>query len=136
MTYVEGYLIPVPRDRKEGYSAFSDKVATVYRDHGALRIIDRWLDEAPQESGAIHAEGARAALDETSEMSRDVRTIAGAEPDEVVMLSWVEWPDKAARDAGAALALAGPRLQFSDDDWVIFEGRRPISGSVMMILNT
>ncbi len=87
MTYVEGYLIPVHRDRKEGYSAFSDKVAAVYREHGALRIIDRWLDEVPHASGAIHVEGARASQEKTSEMSRDVRTIAGAGPDEVVMLS-------------------------------------------------
>ncbi len=87
ITYVEGYLIPVHQDRKDGYSAFSAKVATLYGDYGALRIVDRWLDEAPQEGGAIHAEGARAVLAETSEASRDARTIAGAGPDEVVMLS-------------------------------------------------
>lgn len=135
MTYVEGYLIPVHRDRKEGYSTFSDKVATVYRDYGALRIINRWIDEAPQASGTVHAESARASQEKTSETSRDIRTIAGAGPNEVVMLSWVEWPDEAARDAGLTLALADPRLQLSDD-WVIFEGRRPISSSFMMILDT
>ena len=135
MTYVEGYLISGHRDQKEGYSAFSDKVATVYRDHGALRIIDHWMNEAPQGSGTIRAKGAHAALDKTSETSLDVRSIADAGPNEEVMMSWVEWPDEAARDAGAALALADPRLHLSDD-WVIFEGRRPISGSFMMILDT
>ena len=131
MTYVEGYLIPVYRDRKESYSAFSDKVAAVYREHGALTIIDRW----PQASETFHAECAHAALDETSEAFRDARTIAGAGPGELVMLSWIEWPDEDARDVGLKLALADPQLQLNDEDWLIFEGRRPISGSFMMILD-
>lgn len=135
MAYVDGYLIPLRRDRKESYSAFSAKVAAVYREHGALRVVDCWMDEAPQPSEAFHAEGAREALDEASEAARDFRTAAGAGPDEVVVLSWTEWPDKAARDAGLARALADPRLQPGEDEEVIFDGRRLISGGFAVILD-
>lgn len=74
-------------------------MATVCRDHGALRIVVRWLDEALQESGAIHAERPRSSQEKTSEVFRDAKAIAGAGPEEVLMLSWVEWPDEDAHDA-------------------------------------
>lgn len=136
MAYVDGYLIPIRHDRREAYKAHSAKVAAIYREHGALRVVDCWMDEEPQSSGAFHAEGARAALDEASEGARDFRMAAGAGPDEAVVLSWTEWPDKAARDAGLAQALADPRLQPGDDEEVIFEGRRLVSGGFAVILDT
>lgn len=136
MAYVDGYLIPVRRDRREAYEAFSAKVAAIYREHGALRVVDCWMDEEPQSSEAFHAEGARAALDEASEAARSFRTAAGAEPDEAVVLSWTEWPDRTARDAGLARALADPRLQPGENDEVIFEGRRLVSGGFAVILDT
>ncbi len=134
MAYVDGDPIPVRRDRKRSCAAFSAKVAAIHREHGALRVVDRWMDEAPQGSKTFHAEGARAALDEAKEAARDFRTAAGAGPDEAVVLSWTEWPDKAARDAGLARPLADARLQPGEDE-VILEGRRPISGGLAVILD-
>lgn len=134
MAYVDGYLIPVRRDRREAYEAFSAKVAAVYREHGALRVVDCWLDEEAQDSAAFHAEGARGALDDATEAARGFHTAAGAGPDEAVVLSWTEWPDRSARDEGLARALADPRLQPGDDE-AIFDGRRLISGGFAVILD-
>ncbi|MBD9667710.1 DUF1428 family protein [Variovorax sp. VRV01] len=38
---------------------------------------------------------------------------AGAQEGETVVMSWVEWPDKAARDAGMAKVTSDPRMQFA-----------------------
>ncbi len=137
MAYVDGYFIPVRRDQREAYEAFSAKVAAIYREHGALRIVDCWTDEEPQRNEVFHAEGARAALDEASEGARDFRTAAGSGPDKAVVLSW----DRVARQGGTgswagAGAPADPRLQPGEDDEVIFEGRRLISGGFAMILDS
>lgn len=136
MPYVDGYLIPVRRDLKDKYVAFSTKVAAIYKEHGALRIVDCWLDETPEGSASFHAEAARSALDEASEGDRGFLNAAGATADESVVLSWTEWPDKAARDAGLAKALADPRLQPAPDDEMIFEGRRLISGGFRVVADT
>lgn len=136
MTYVDGYLISVRRDRKEAYKVFSAKVAAVYREHGALRVVDCWMDDAPQPSEGFHALEARGALDEASAADRDFRQAAGTGQDEAVVLSWTEWLDKAARDVGLARALADPRLQPDDAEEAIFDGRRLISGGFTMILDT
>ena len=124
--YYDAYLIPIARSQLEAYREFSKKIAMVYREHGATSITDLILDEDDRGGESFHAEGARENLPETL---RDFPIAAGAAPTETVILSWTEWPDKAARDAGLSAALADPRVQPDPADGVIFEGRRLVSGA-------
>lgn len=126
MPYYDAYLIPIAPSQLDAYRAFSKKMAVVYREHGASRITDLILDESGGPGESFHAEGAR--LDLSGEL-RDFPVAAAADPTETVILSWTEWPDKAARDAGLAAVLADPRVQPDPADGVIFEGRRLVSGA-------
>lgn len=128
MPYYDAYLIPIAPDRLDAYRAFSDRIAAVYREYGALRIIDLLLDPDGGDGETFHAEGARADLPDGM---RDFAMAAGARPGETVVLSWTEWADKPARDAGLARALADPRVQPAPHDGVIFEGRRLVSGAFL-----
>ena len=126
MPYYDAYLIPIVRDRLDAYRAFSEKIAAVYREHGATRITELILDDEGGAGDSFHAEGAR---DELPESLRDFAAAAAADPAETVILSWTEWPDRAARDRGLTAVLADPRVQPDPADGVIFEGRRLVSGA-------
>ena len=96
MTYIDCYLVPIPRRNRAAYEDLARLSAPIIRECGALRVVECWLDESGPESSSYHAESAR------SESIRypEFRAAAGAGDDETVVLSYVEWPDKAARDAG------------------------------------
>lgn len=131
MTYVDGYLMPIRAAKQAAYLEFSVKTAAIYKDHGALRVVDCWPDEDGGEGAAFHAEEARETLSDVP--LRTFVIAADARDDEVTVFSWVEWPDKAARDAGLAAALADPRMQLRPGEEAIFEGRRLIAGGFTAI---
>ena len=53
------------------------------------------------------------------------RRAVQAKPDEEIVFSWVQWPDRAARDAGNQKIMNDPRLA---DKEIPFDGRRLIFG--------
>ena len=38
--YVDGTVIPVPAANKSSYAAVAAKMASVFREHGAIRVVD------------------------------------------------------------------------------------------------
>ena len=62
----------------------ADKASAVFRDYGATRVVEAWGDDLPD--GKL----------------TDFRRAVKAEDGENVVFSFVEWPDKATRDAGWA----------------------------------
>lgn len=126
MPYYDAYLIPISPAKLDAYRDFSRRIGAVYREYGALKIVDILFDDRGGEGAAFHAEEARATLDDDL---RDFAAAAGAQDGETVILSWTEWPDKQARDEGLAKVLADPRVQPDPEDGVIFDGRRLVSGA-------
>lgn len=109
MTYVDGFLSAVPTLNKEAYQRHSETVAAVFRDHGALSVVECWRDDVP--------EGALASM----------RLAVRCQDHETVCLPWVTWPDKATRDAALMQVFADPRLQ-SDRNPAPYDGKRIIRG--------
>ncbi|SCC91756.1 conserved hypothetical protein [Thiomonas sp. X19] len=130
MNYIDCYLTPVPCAHRARYEALAQISAEVVREHGALRVVESWLDEAGPEAATYH--GATVRL--SSECYPSFRAAAGAKPDEAVALSWVEWPDKRSRDEGMAKVTADPRMQF-DDQPPVFDGTRLIAGGFLPMLD-
>lgn len=81
MTYVDGFVIAVPTANKQAFIDHAHLGDSVFMELGALRIIECWGDDVPP--------GKRT----------DFRRAVEATDDETVVFSWVEWPDKATRDA-------------------------------------
>jgi uncharacterized protein YbaA (DUF1428 family) len=135
MSYFDCYLIPVAADKMEAYKLFSEEIARVYKEHGAVRIVDLAFDAQAAEGVQFHAEGARDALNEAAVPLRDFPMAAAVEDGESVILSWTEWPSKAARDAGLAQALSDPRVQPQQGQEVLFEGRRLIAGGFFKLID-
>lgn len=126
MSYFDAYLIPVPEGKLAQYEAFSARISAVYREYGALRVIDCLLDPETADGAAFHAEGAREAA--AAAELRDFQAAADTRPGEVVVLSFTEWPSKAVRDDTLPRVLADPRVQPDPDEDMIFEGTRLVAG--------
>jgi len=93
MAYVDGFVVPVPRVKLELYKDMARRAEVVFREHGAIGYVECIGDDVP--------------YGELTSFPRAVQ----AEDDEIVVLSWSIWPDKAARDAGNKKIMNDPRLQ-------------------------
>lgn len=84
MSYFDGFVIPVPTENREKFREHARLADTVFLEMGALRIVECWGDDVPEGK------------------QTDFRRAVDAGGDETVVFSWVEWPDKATRDAAMA----------------------------------
>ena len=116
MEYVDGYVIAVPEANKERYRALAETAASVFKDHGALSVVECWGDDVP--------EGKLTSF--TMAVKR--------EPNETVVFSWVTWPSRTARDEGWKKVMADPRLQ-PDKNPMPFDGKRMIYGGFETIVD-
>ncbi|SEP81355.1 Uncharacterized conserved protein YbaA, DUF1428 family [Devosia sp. YR412] len=134
MSYFDCYLIPVPVYKMAEYKEFSAEMAAVYVEYGAIAVVDCVLDEQQADGTQFHADGAK---DEVGAHDlRDFMMAAAVRPGETVVISWTEWPNKEFRDRQLPQVLADPRVQPTEDQGVIFEGARLVSGGFIGLAKT
>lgn len=108
MTYVDGFVTPVPSARRAEYLAMAQKGWAMFRKMGALRMMETLSDNIP--------DGAKT----------DFRRAVAAEPGEIVAFSWIVWPDKATREAAWAKMMTDPEMAAMGE--MPFDGSRMIYG--------
>jgi uncharacterized protein YbaA (DUF1428 family) len=117
MTYIDGFVCPVAAGiSQEAYRDFAARTGAVIREYGALRVVEGWGDDVPD--GKV----------------TDFRRAVQAAEGETVAFSWIEWPDRATRDAGMAKAMEDPRMQ-PDAQPMPFDGKRMIFGGFQAIVD-
>ena len=107
MPYIDGYIAAVPAANKQVYIEHAREAAELFREWGATRIVENWGDDVPE--------------GEQTDFMRAVQ----AKADEVIVFSWVEYPDKATRDAVGRKMMEDPRMK---DMKLPFDGARLIYG--------
>lgn len=115
-SYVDGFLLAVPAGKEDAYRDMAVQAFPIFRDHGLSRHVEAWGDDVP------------------AGKSTDFRRAVEARDEEVVVFSWLEWPDRAARDAGQAGFMADDRLKCMPAD-MPFDGQRMIFGGFRVILD-
>jgi uncharacterized protein YbaA (DUF1428 family) len=131
MSYIDCYLAPVPIENRVAYEELACISAQVLREYGAARVVECWLDDSGPEASSYHGTEARL---ESKQYGTFVQA-AGARKGETVVMSFVEWPDKATRDAGMEKMTSDPRMQFEcqppafDGSRLIAAGFKPMLGS-------
>jgi uncharacterized protein YbaA (DUF1428 family) len=115
MNYVDGFVAAVPTANREIYRQHASTAAAVFREYGALNVVECWGDDVPE--GKL------------TSFSMAVKR----EADETVVFSWVTWPSRQVRDEAWKKVMADPRLQ-PDANPMPFDGKRLIYGGFEVIV--
>jgi uncharacterized protein YbaA (DUF1428 family) len=59
MNYIDGYVIAVPTANREAYRAKAEKMAVLFKKHGALNVIENWGNDVPEGKFVHHGREAR-----------------------------------------------------------------------------
>lgn len=114
--YTDGFVVPVPEAKTEAYRELASKMAKVFRQHGATRVVEALSDDVPK--GEV----------------TDFYRAAKAEDGEKVVFSFIEWPDKATRDEGWKKIMEDESLKPEGD--MPFSGQRMFWGGFEPIFDT
>ena len=107
MPYVEGFVVAVPAANKDAYRKLAADFVPLFKEFGVTRHVEAWGDQVPD--GVL----------------TDFKGAVQAKDDEVVVFSWFEYPDRAARDAANQKIMSDPRMDHAGVD-MPFDGKRMI----------
>ena len=107
MTYVEGFVVAVPTANKEAYRKHAADAAPLFKEFGVSRMVEAWGDDVPD--GKVN----------------DFKGAVQAKPEETIVFSWFEYPDKTTRDAAAKKMTSDPRMEAMGST-MPFDGTRMI----------
>ncbi|HEY8161778.1 MAG: DUF1428 domain-containing protein [Methylocystis sp.] len=114
MSYIDGFVIPVPSDRKDDYLKAAQSFWPMLKEFGAQRVVECWGDDVPD--GKV----------------TDFKRAVAAQAGENVVFSWVVWPSKEVRDAANKKMHDDPRMKNMP---MPFDGKRMIFGGFAPLLD-
>jgi uncharacterized protein YbaA (DUF1428 family) len=91
--FIDGFVMAVPKANEATYRDYAKAGAAIFMDIGATRVVETWADDVP------HGK------------TTDFYGAVKAMEDEAVVFSWIEYPDKAARDKAGELMMSDPRFE-------------------------
>jgi uncharacterized protein YbaA (DUF1428 family) len=111
MSYVDGFVVPVPRKNLAAYRRMAKKAGKVWREHGAL-VYKEWISDDVK-------------VGKLTSFPRSVKL----KPGETVVFSWIVYKSRAHRDRVNAKVMKDPRLaDMMDLKSMPFDGKRLIFG--------
>ena len=111
MTYVDGFIVPVPTKNLAAYRAMAKKASKVWREHGALDYRE-WVAEDVKPG-------------KSTSFPQSVKLKDG----ETVVFSYITYKSRADRDRVNKAVMADPRLaDMMDPKSMPFDGKRMIYG--------
>lgn len=116
MAYGDGFVLAVPTANRERYGRFAEDVAAIFKEHGALKVVESWGDDVPQ--GQITS----------------FPMAVQCKDDETVVFAWITWPSRPEHDDGMKKMMADPRMQ-PDRNPMPFDGKRLIHGGFEVIVD-
>ena len=115
MSYIDGFVIPVPSGGRERYRAAAQKFHEAFKHLGAIRQVECWGDDVPD--GKV----------------TDFKRAVAANSGETVVFSWIEWPSKEVRDAANKKMMDDPQMKNMD---MPFDAKRMIFGGFEVMFDT
>lgn len=110
MSYVDGYVLPVPKDRLDEYRKLARKAGKVWMNHGALAYHECVADDVDP--------------GKTTSFPRSVKL----KDDETVIFSYIVYKSRAHRDKVNKLVMADPLIANMDPKTMPFDGKRMFWG--------
>ncbi|OMH37989.1 DUF1428 domain-containing protein [Motiliproteus sp. MSK22-1] len=121
--YIDGFILPVPRDQLQTYREVVEKVAEIWKEHGALDYSEYVGDNS-------NLEGTRSFTD-----------VANIKEDEVVIFGWVSFKSREARDLANKRVAADPRMTdlinpLTNTSRPIFDAERMVYGGFRSLVQS
>jgi uncharacterized protein YbaA (DUF1428 family) len=117
MSYVDGFVLPVPRKNLAAYKKMARKAGRIWIEHGALQFVENVADDVKPGKWTSFPQSVK------------------LKPDEVVMFSYIVFASRRSRDAVNKKVMADPRLAaMMDPKSMPFDGKRMFWGGFKTIV--
>ena len=118
MRYVDGYVVPVPKEKLQAYRRLALKAAKIWKEHGALEVRECLAEDVK--------------VGKLTSFPQSVKL----KPGETVVFSWIVFKSRADRDRVNARVMKDPRLAgMMDPKDVPFDGKRMVYGGFEVIVD-
>jgi uncharacterized protein YbaA (DUF1428 family) len=115
--YVDGFVLPVPKNNMEAYRRLAQKAGEIWREYGALEYMECVADDVKP--------------GEVTSFPQAVKL----KDEEVVVFSWIVYESRERRDEINAKVMADPRLaDMMDPKTLPFDGKRMFWGGFKTIV--
>lgn len=116
--YVDGYVLPIPKNKVEDYRAMAAKAAPIFIEHGALEVRECVAEDVKK--------GKVTSFPQSVILKRN----------EVVVFSWVVYKSRRERDRVIKKVMTDPRMaEIMDINNMPFDGQRMIYGGFTTIVS-
>ena len=92
LPYIDGFVLPIAKDKLDAYQKTAAKAATIWKDHGALEYYECAADDL------------------TAKDMVSFDQLASAGPDETVIFAFAIYPSREVRDAANEKIMSDPRI--------------------------
>lgn len=116
MSYVDGYVLPVPKKNLAKYRALARKAGRIWMEYGALQYVETVEDDV--KPGKV------------TSFPQSVQLKKG----EVVIFSWIVFKSRKHRDSVNKKVMADPRLANMNVNTLPFDGKRMFWGGFKPIV--
>jgi len=113
--YIDGFILPVPKIHLGEYKGVAEKVAEIWKEHGALAYFEFVGED-------LKLEGTRSFVE-----------VVDLKKDEAIVFGWVLFPSKETRDVANKQVPNDPRMTelvapLTDPKRLIFDASRMVYG--------
>ena len=121
--YIDGFVLPVPREHLSIYKEVVVKVAGIWKEHGALDYLESVGDDLILEGTCSFT------------------NVVGAREDEVIVFGWVVFESREARDLVNERVASDPRMTdlvepLTGSSRPIFDAKRMVYGGFQSLVQS
>jgi len=117
MSYVDGFVVPVPKAKSNAYRAMAKKSGKIWIEHGALSFTECVADDVKSGKWTSFPQSVK------------------LKPNETVVFSYIAYKSRAARDRCMAKVMKDPRLaKMMNPNEMPFDGKRMIFGGFKVVV--
>ena len=121
--YIDGFVLPVPRDRMNEYKRVAAAVAQIYKEHGAIDYLEYVGDDMNREG------------------TRSFNDLVASTEDEAIVFGWVVFDSREARDQVNEKVEADPRMAdliapLIDPSNPVFDAKRMAYGGFQSLVRS
>ncbi|QTC91630.1 DUF1428 domain-containing protein [Brevundimonas goettingensis] len=116
MDYVDGFIIAVKKDRIEDYKRIAEESAQIFKELGALSVVECVADDVPY-----------------GKLTSFPRAVM-AEEDEIVVFSWITYPSREVRDEANTRMMENEKMAAAMNEMPV-DGKRMIFGGFKQIVS-